>query len=146
MGPDDNLSRAQLAQILYNKEGRPSVTGGSPFTDVPDGRWYTPPVTWAAASGIVNGYGNGQFGPDDSITREQLTVMLWRYAGSLAATEKELHFSDADGISGYALDAMRWAVENGIMDGYGNGLLSPQDLATRAQVAQMLKNFLTGQI
>lgn len=99
-GPDNHLSRAQLAQILYNKEGRPAVTGSSTFTDVAPGAWYAPAVTWATERGIAGGYGNGTFGPNDNITREQLTVMLWRYAGSPAATNKELHFNDADGISG----------------------------------------------
>lgn len=141
-GPDDNLSRAQLAQILYNKEGKPPVTGGSIFTDVADGQWYAPAITWAAANGIVNGYGNGLFGPDDNITREQLAVMLWRYAGSPAATNKELHFTDADEAGDWALEALRWAVENGILNGYGDGQLDPGRLATRAQVAQMLKNFM----
>ena len=141
-GPNDNLSRAQLAQILYNKEGKPLVTSGSVFTDVADGQWYAPAITWAAANGIVGGYGNGRFGPDDNITREQLAVMLWRYAGSPAATDKELHFTDANKASGYALEALRWAVENGIINGVGNNLLDPGGLATRAQVAQMLMNFL----
>ena len=68
--------------------------------------------------------------------------MLWRYAGSPAATDKELHFTDADKASGYALEALRWAVENGIINGYGDGRLGPQGQATRAQVAQMLMNFL----
>ena len=78
----------------------------------------------------------------DNITREQLAVMLWRYAGSPAATNKELHFSDESEISGYAMEALRWAVENGILNGYGDGRLGPQGQATRAQVAQMLKNFI----
>ncbi len=68
--------------------------------------------------------------------------MLWRYAGSPAATHKELHFNDADEISGFALEALRWAVGNDIISGYGDGRLGPQGLATRAQMAQMLKNFL----
>ena len=93
--------------------------------------------------GIVGGYGNGLFGPNDNITREQLAVMLWRYSGSPAATNKELHFNDTDEISGYALEAMRWAVENGILNGYGDGWLGPNGLATRAQVAQMLKNYMS---
>ena len=141
-GPDNHLSRAQLAQILYNKEGRPAVTGSSTFTDVAPGAWYAPAVTWATERGIAGGYGNGTFGPNDNITREQLTVMLWRYAGSPAATNKELHFNDADGISSYALDAVCWAVENGVLNGMGGGILAPQGLTTRAQAAQMLKNFI----
>jgi hypothetical protein len=141
-GVNDNLSRAQLAQILYNKEGKPLVSDGNGFSDVDTDAWYTNAVTWAAANGIVSGYGNGMFVPNDPITREQLAVMLWRYSGSPAATNKELHFNDTDEISGFALDALRWAVENGILNGYGDGRLGPQGQATRAQVAQMLKNFI----
>lgn len=140
--PETNLTRAQFAQILYNKEGRPTVDAGSNFVDVASGTWYTSAVNWAAANSIVNGYGDGCFGPNDNITREQLAVMLWRYAGSPTATNKELNFTDADKASGYALDALCWAVENDIINGYGNGQLSPQGLATRAQVAQILKNYL----
>ena len=141
-GPDNHLSRAQLAQILYNREGKPAVTGGSAFTDVAPSAWYATAITWAAECGIVGGYGNGMFGPNDNITREQLAVMLWRYSGSPVATNKELHFNDESEISGYALEALRWAVENGILNGYGDGRLGPQRQATRAQVAQMLKNYL----
>ena len=144
-GPNDNLSRAQFAQILFNKEGRPVVNYLMQFDDVAGEAWYTEAVRWAASQGIVGGYGNGMFGPNDNITREQLAVMLWRYAGSPAATNKELHFNDADKISGFALEAMRWAVESGVMGGYGNGQLDPKGLATRAQVAQMLKNFIEAQ-
>lgn len=121
------------------------MTGGSPFTDVVKDAWYSDAITWAAANGIVGGYGNGLFGPNDNITREQLATILWRYSKSPAATNKELHFNDTDEISGYALDAIRWAVENGILNGFGDGRLGPKGLATRAQVAQMLKNFIENQ-
>ena len=141
-GPNDNLSRAQFAQILFNREGRPVVNYLLQYGDVASGAWYTEAVRWATSQGIVGGYGNGMFGPNDNITREQLAVMLWRYAGSPAATHKELHFNDTDEISGYALEALRWAVENDIISGYGDGRLGPQGLATRAQTAQMLMNFL----
>lgn len=115
------------------------------FEDIPGGAWYTEAVRWAASAGIVGGYGNGLFGPDDKITREQLAVMLWRYAGSPAATSKELRFSDAHQASGWALDALRWAVENGIINGKGSGILDPAGPATRAEAAEMLKNFLENQ-
>ncbi len=141
-GPNDNLSRAQFAQILFNREGRPVVNYLLQYGDVASGAWYTEAVRWATSQGIVGGYGNGMFGPNDNITREQLAVMLWRYAGSPAATHKELLFNDTDEISGYALEALRWAVENDIISGYGDGRLGPQGLATRAQTAQMLMNFL----
>ncbi|MEY8317927.1 S-layer homology domain-containing protein [Oscillospiraceae bacterium 50-58] len=141
-GPNNNLTRAQFAQILFNKEGRPVVNYLLQYSDVANGAWYTEAIRWATSQGVVGGYGNGMFGPNDNITREQLAVMLWRYAGSPAATDKELHFTDVDKASGYALEALRWAVENGIINGYGDGRLGPQGLATRGQVAQMLKNFL----
>ena len=144
-GPDNNLTRAQLAQILYNREGRPAVSGGSVFTDVADDAWYSDAITWSAGNHIVGGYGDGRFGPEDNITREQLAVMLWRYSRSPAATSQELDFNDTDEISSYALDAIRWAVENGILHGFGDGRLGPKGLATRAQVAQMLKNFIENQ-
>ena len=139
--PDAPLSRAMLAQILYNKEGRPTVASNV-FTDVADNAWYADAVAWAATQGIVGGYGNGLFGPDDNITREQLAVMLWRYAGKPAATSQELYFNDADTANGYAVDALCWAVEQGIINGHGNGQLGPQELATRAQVAQIFMNYL----
>jgi len=141
-GPDKNLSRAQLAQILYNHAGRPAVTGASPFIDVANGKWYTSAIVWANQRGVVGGYGNSLFGPDDNITREQLAVMLWRYAGNPAATNKELHFNDIDEAGGYALEALRWAVEKGILTGYGNGRLNPTGLATRAEAAAMLMRYM----
>lgn len=144
-GPNDTLSRAQLAQILFNKEGRPGVNYLMDFSDVAGEAWYTEAIRWATSQGIVGGYGNGTFGPNDPITREQLAVMLWRYSGSPAATNKELHFNDTDEISPFALEALRCAVENGILNGYGDGRLGPQGQATRAQVAQMLKNFIEDQ-
>lgn len=141
-GPNDTLSRAQLAQILYNREGRPAVSNSGAFNDVPGSMWCADAVTWANANGIVGGYGNGSFGPNDSITREQLAVMLWRYAGSPATSHSLDRFTDADRIGGYARVAIAWANEHGIVNGYGNGTLNPKGRATRAQVAQMLMNFL----
>ncbi len=142
-GAEDTLSRSQLAQILFNKEGRPGVNYLPEFSDMAGGAWYTEAVRWAASQGIVGGYGDGTFGPNAPITREQLAVMLWRYSGSpAAASSKELDFNDAGQISGYALEALRWAVESGVLNGDGGGRLDPQGQATRAQVAQILKNFL----
>ena len=141
-GAEDTLSRSQLAQILFNREGRPGSDYLLDFSDVAGGVWYAEAVRWAASQGIVSGYGNGTFGPNDPITREQLAVMLWRYSGSPAAASKELDFNDESQISGYALEAMRWAVENGILNGYGDGRLGPKGQATRAQAAQILKNFI----
>lgn len=138
--PGANLSRAQLTQILYNKEGKPTVDGMGSFTDV-KGAWYSDAVIWATERNIVSGYGNGLFGPNDNITREQLAVMLWRYAGKPIASTN-LTFSDTDQISDFAQSAIRWAVENKILNGKGSNILAPKSFATRAEVAQMLKNYL----
>lgn len=142
-GPEDALSRAMLAQILYNNAKRPAVTDGSLFTDVANGAWYADAVIWANAKGYVTGYGDGLFGPDDHITREQLAAILWRHAGSPAAEQALTGFADADRISGYASGAMQWAVERGIISGKGNGVLDPTGNATRAEVAAMLMRYLT---
>lgn len=101
--PDGILSRAQLAQILFNKEGKPGVNYLMDFSDVADEAWYAESIRWAAGQGIVGGYGNGTFGPNDPITREQLAVMLWRYSGSPAAANMELNFNDESEISPFAL-------------------------------------------
>ncbi len=140
--PDLPMSRGMLAVVLHNLESNPDQALTGVFSDVDNRAWYAKGVIWAASNGIVSGYGNGQFGPNNSIIREQLAVMLWRYAGSPAAISKELNFNDADKASGYALDALCWAVENGIINGKGGGILDPKGFATRAQVAQMLKNYL----
>lgn len=140
--PDLPMTRGMLAMVLHNLENNPAQPITEMFSDVTPDAWYSEAVAWAAARGIVSGYGNGLFGPNDHITREQLAVMLWRYAGEPAATNKELHFNDVDEASGYALDALCWATENGIVNGKGGGILDPRGQATRAQVAQMLMNYL----
>ena len=99
-------------------------------------------LAWAAENGIVNGYGDGQFGPNDSVTREQFVVMLWRYVGSPEASGHNLDFADADQVNSYAMEALCWAVENGVLSGNGSGQLVPGGTATRAEAAQMLKNFM----
>ncbi len=141
--PNQKLSRAQLAQILYNKEGKPWVRGGSSFTDVPAKEWYANAVNWAAQKGYVMGYDSTHFGPNNSITREQLATILWRYAGEPKGKKNALSpFTDAGKASEYALPALRWAVQNEIIRGKGNNRLDPTGTATRAEVAQMLMNFL----
>lgn len=143
--PELPMSRGMLAVVLHNLENNPSQAVTGVFTDVDSDKWYAEGIAWAAEKGIVTGYGNGRFNPDDDITREQLAVMLWRYAGSPAAAEGELNFSDADKTSSWALEAMRWATEKGIINGKGSGILDPNGKATRAQAAQMLKNFMEKQ-
>lgn len=141
LGPGKSVSRAEFVQMLYNREGRPAIGGFLQFGDVPDGAWYGEAVRWASVRGIAGGYGNGQFGPNRSITRQELAVMLHRYAGSPAATDKELRFADADKVSAYAREALGWAVENGIVQGKSGGVLDPGGNATRAEAAAMLQRF-----
>ena len=123
-------------------EGNPEPKFDDSFPDVKPDTWYGAAVLWAAGEGIVSGYSNGLYGPNDNITREQLAVMLWRYCGSPKSSHKLDHFSDHGKISGYARTAMAWANEKGVINGTGDGRLDPSGLASRAQVAQMLKNFL----
>ena len=139
--PGAPMTRGMLAAVLHNLEGNPVQAASVRFSDVEDGAWYAAGIRWAAACGIVDGYSGGLFGPGDTITREQLAVMLWRYAGRPAPTRLRLDFPDADQVSGWALDALCWAAEQGILNGRGS-LLAPSGFATRAEAAQMLKNFL----
>lgn len=141
--PNEKLSRAMLAQILYNLEDKPVVNTESIFTDVEKDTWYTDAVAWATDKGIIKGYGNGKYGPNDNITREQLAVMLYRYAGSPVTSGNMNGFVDANKVSDYAKDAMTWAVEQGVIRGKGENNLDPTDQASRAEVAQMFKNYLS---
>lgn len=140
-GPNDFLTRAQLTQILYNLAGKPHALGTGGFTDVTENAWYAKAVAWAKGAGVVSGYTDGRFGPNDLITREQLAAMIWRYAGSPAVTETEIPFSDSDKVSRYAESALRWAVSKGIVSGYEDGSLHPRDPATRAQTSSMIMRF-----
>ena len=109
---------------------------------MPPEAWYAQAITWAAQRDIVEGYGNGKFGPNDSITREQLAAILWRYAGRPAAAKKDLDFADADEISDYALEALQWAAEQGIVQGRDNNIIAPKSNITRAETAAMFMRFM----
>ncbi len=132
-----------IATILYRQNGSVE-TEQSSFKDVNPNAYYANAVAWAQQKGIIAGYGNGMFGPDDSITREQLSAMLWKYAGSpVAADNKGLDtFKDAKEISPYAKNALTWANQLDIINGKGGGLLNPNGKATRAEVAQIMQNFM----
>ena len=138
--PEAPMSRGMLAVVLHNLERNPAAVGGS-FDDVNHQQWYGEAVTWAAEQGIVTGYGDGKFGPNDRITREQLAVILWRYAGQPTASQ-DLPFSDAEQASSWALAALGWATEQGILHGKNGDILDPGGFATRAETAQMLMQFL----
>lgn len=143
-GPNDAFSRAQLAQVLYNLAGRPPTAASGAFTDVPAGAWYADAVNWASANGIVTGYGDGLFGPNDSITREQLATVLHRYAQSEGGGHIgyfPLDFTDASDISDWAVEPMRWCVMSGIIEGKNGNILKPQGYSTRAEAAAILTRF-----
>ena len=145
--PTGTTSRAMIVTILYRLEGEPAVTGENPFTDVADGQWYTNAVIWAAENDIVGGYGNGKFGPNDPITREQLATILYRYAqskgqGFTGAWMFLLDYPDASEISSWADEAMHWCVMNGIINGK-DGKLVPGGDASRAEAATMLMRYCT---
>ena len=145
--PNGEASRAMIVTMLYRLEGAPEVSSDIAFTDVKEGTWYAEAVRWAAANGIVNGYGDGRFGPEKQVTREQLAVMLCRYAKykGLDTSEGELksliRFTDSPKVAEWAVRSMRWAVDAGIIEGVEKKLLSPRSFATRAQVATMLMRY-----
>ena len=140
--PNAGFSRAMLAQTLYAMSGKPTVKAEGTFADVAANAWYADAVNWAAEKGYVSGVGDGEFAPDASITREQMALILYRYAGSPDASGMVLReFADGDSVSAYAVDAIRWAVHEGLISGMENNTLAPQGTATRAQVAQILMNF-----
>ena len=146
--PEDTLVRAQFATVLYRMNGEPEVSYENVFPDVPEGQWFTEAVMWASNEGIVNGYGDtGLFGSDDNITREQMALMMHRYAeykGSDTGTSGDLsEYKDASEVSEYAKEAMQWAVGNGIIVGEENGTaLNPQGNATRAECAMIIERFV----
>ena len=144
--PNSETTRAQLVTILYRLEGEPEVSGTSGFTDVEAGTWYTDAVAWAAQNGIVNGVSDTEFAPGDDITREQLAVILYRYAayqGYDVSQRADLSgFGDASSISGYAQEALSWAHAQGLVLGFEDGSLRPQGTASRAQIAAVLMRFL----
>ena len=147
--PYANTTRAQIAVIFYRMEGSPAVEGENSFTDVVRGSgtaWFYDAVTWAQQNGIMGGYGNSSFAPNDPITREQLAAIFYRYAqykgydttqGGMAIRE----FGDYESISDYAMSAMAWAVNTGLVKGDSN-LLYPNGTATRAEIAAMLHRFV----
>ena len=147
--PNDATTRAQIAAIFYRMAGNPAVDGKNSFTDVPYGpgtTWYYDAVTWAQKNGILAGYEDGTFHPDDPITREQLAMVFYNYAKfkgyNITANGDLSAFTDAGDISAWAQEAMKWAVGSGLMNGKDNGIIDPKGTATRAEVAAMLHKFI----
>ena len=148
--PGGTMTRGMLVTVLYRLAGEPSVQGlENPFYDVSLNRYYGAPVLWASANGLVEGHGNGKFTPEGNVTRQDMAVILYRYAQKMGYDTTPVGdltaFPDADRVSGYAADPMRWAVGNGIINGVKNGqtnTLSPRAYSTRAQVAVVLQRFV----
>ena len=145
-GPQNRLSRAQLAQILYNLEGRPqtdSVSGS--YGDLTPGAWYEDAISWAVKSGVLSGYGDGNMRPNQAVSRQQLAAMLYRYAqhkGNDVSQSADLDgFQDRDQVAAYAQAPLQWAVAAGIVNGTSADTLSPNGSASRAQTAVMLMRF-----
>ena len=144
--PNAGMTRGMLAVALHNLENNPQGYYSNSFGDVASDAWYAEAVQWAASQGIVSGFGDGKFAPGEMITREQLAVMLYRYAKDPQVSYTYLSFNDAGQVGGYAEEAVRWAVANGILTGKPGNLLDPQGNATRAEVAAMLQRFLSATV
>ena len=141
--PNAQMNRAMVAQILFNMEQPTETEAPAVFRDVAPDAWYAEAVNWAVWQGYMSGYGAGNFGPNDALTREQLVTVLWRYSGSPVAGDPAMLnvFSDAALTSDYAQQAMIWAYAQGVISGNADGTLNPQGTATRAEIAQMLMNY-----
>lgn len=142
--PDVTTTRGMIVTILHRLEGTPSANS-TVFSDVASGKWYSEAVNWASSKDIVNGYGNGKFGPEDTITREQMAAILYRYARykgyDVSASTSLSKYTDASQISSYAVESMVWANAAELITGTTNTTLSPKGSATRAQVAVILMRF-----
>ena len=142
--PNDTLTRAMLVQTLYAMEGRPAAASAG-FADVASGDWYASAVNWAAANGVVSGVSETGFGPNNALTREQLALILYRFAQykgyDVTGTSDLTAYADGSSVSGWAAEAMSWAVNAGLISGVGGNQIAPTGTASRAQVAQILMNF-----
>ncbi len=141
--PNEEMTRAMFAQVLYRIEGTPAVESGVPFEDVGQKSWYYQAVCWAYSTGIVKGISETAFGPNEPITREQMATMLFNFTSRHGAADSSLSeslnaFADADSVSKFARTPMKWAVGAGLIKGTGGKKLSPQLIATRAQAAAIL--------
>jgi len=143
--PESNVTRAQVATMLYAMENKPAVSSTAGFSDVSEDAWYADPVNWAAANGVVAGMGDGTFQPDTAVTREQLATMLRSYASykgkDVSANGDISTFADASSVSTWATENVSWAVGNGIIGGRPGNLIAPQGTATRAETATMFMQF-----
>ncbi len=139
--PENAFTRAQLAMVLYRMAGCPAVSGDDEFTDTYAGAWYSDAIVWASQNHVVEGYGNGQYGPNNPVTQEQAAVMLWRSAGSVYMGKEYALDNGVENVaSSWAADGVRWARVMGLMTTAVE--FSPKKNASRAQVADMLDRYM----
>ena len=138
--PEENTPRGVVAEALWRSAGRPTATTASTFTDVSGTDPHKAAIDWAAESGVIGGYGDGRFGPDDLVTREQFAAMMWRSVGRPDAGSVA-NFADADTIGDYAITAASWSEENGLINGMPGNLFAPRTNITRAMVATILMRY-----
>lgn len=136
--PERAVTRGMLAVMLHRMAGTPEAGDGGGFTDVAPDAWYAPAIRWTCAAGVMNGYGNGLFRPEEPVAREEMVTALWRYAGCAAGGEAD--FPDGEEIAPYARQAVAWAVSAGVVTGFPDGRFAPRASVTRAQAAVMLQN------
>jgi hypothetical protein len=143
--PLSNLTRAMFVTMLHRSEGGPAAASAAPFSDVQSGQWYAEAAAWARANGVVSGYGDGRFGADDPVTREQIAAMLYNLAlrndPGLAKPAALTGYADASEISPWATEAAAWANARGLLTGRASGILAPKETATRAEAAALLQRF-----
>ncbi|MBR2736974.1 MAG: S-layer homology domain-containing protein [Firmicutes bacterium] len=147
--PDFTLTRAQVCQILYNYADRPYMADVNSFKDVNVYAWFAPAIAWCKKTGMVQGGGNGEFGPDDPISREEMITMVFRYLQSTGVARASSDttvldsYSDSSQIADYAQESLNWAVSGGYITGIGDGVLSPSTFTTRAQMAQIMTRIVS---
>ena len=146
--PDKAMTRSMVVTVLWRLAGEPKVTGKLTFSDVPAGADYADAVRWASANGIAEGYSSGAFGVNDSVTRQQLAVFLYRYAKSqgldVSAAADISGYADAASVASWAKTELRWANAKGLIGDSGGNRLTPNGYAARAQVAVILMRFIEG--
>ena len=146
--PDDNITRAMMITVLYRAEGEPDITGEATFEDIDENAYYTKAVVWGQHSGIIKGYSETEYAPEQYITREQIAAIMHRYAEykgydvSVGENTNILSYDDFENISEYAIPSMQWAVGGGMIKGRTESTLSPEAFATRVEIAAMLHRFI----
>ena len=148
--PNGTVTRAQMATVLWNLNGKKNVDLLLTYSDIPENEWYTEAIRWASSEGIVSGYGDGRFGPNDLITREQMAVMIYRYeqkfgsGGFTGAWSYRLPFSDVSAISEWAFEAVSWCNMKKILQGKINGTFDPSGPVLRHEMAEVLARYQMG--